>query len=45
MTPWMAAYLWRDGPFLEEHYRTGVAPATRLDAPGVLEAVTAVQAR
>lgn len=39
---WMAAYLWGDDPFYPEHYKTGLAKSTRLDSPGVIEAVQAV---
>lgn len=39
---WMAAYLWGDDPFTQEHYKTGLAKSTRLDSPGVIEAVQAV---
>jgi len=39
---WMAAYLWGDDPFSPEHYKTGLAKSTRLDSPGVIEAVQAV---
>jgi multiple sugar transport system substrate-binding protein len=39
---WGAAYLWGDDPFLPEHYKTGLAKSSKLDSPGVIEAVQAV---
>ncbi len=39
---WAAAYLWDDDPFTPEHYETGLAKSTRLDSPGVIEAVQSV---
>ncbi|MCL4543659.1 MAG: extracellular solute-binding protein, partial [Chloroflexi bacterium] len=38
---WGLSYLWKDNPFLQQEYTTGIAPATQLDHPGVIASAQA----
>ncbi|MCL4541225.1 MAG: sugar ABC transporter substrate-binding protein, partial [Chloroflexi bacterium] len=38
---WGLAYLWKDDPFLQKEYTTGIAPTTQLDHPGVIASAQA----